>query len=76
MAWPGASATMTDAEFSAHLSQFLDDTKAARRLTCISRSKVPEDLAFGERAAEWTGESDTVAELQACSSRKLTSLQL
>lgn len=41
--------------FAEHLKQFMDPETGARRLTCVSRERIPEDLRKGFRADDWAG---------------------
>lgn len=54
-AWPSADAAMTADAFEQHMKQFIDPDTGERRLTCVSRAHIPEDLRHGDRAAQWAG---------------------
>jgi hypothetical protein len=46
---------MSDAAFEQQLNKFMDPATGERRLTCVSRVRIPEDLAHGPRAQDWAG---------------------
>ena len=54
-AWPGAEPGMSGEAFEQHMKQFIDPDTGERKLTCISRARIPEDLRHGDLATEWAG---------------------
>lgn len=52
-AWPGDAPAMSDEAFEKQIRNFMDERTGERRLTCISRTHIPEDLAHGTRADDW-----------------------
>jgi hypothetical protein len=58
-AWPGDAPAMSDAAFEQQLRKFMEPISGERRLTCVSRQRIPEDLAHGPRAQDWAGMIDT-----------------
>jgi hypothetical protein len=59
-AWPGDAPGMTDAAFEEQMSKFFDPDTGRKRLTCVSRQRIPEDLKGGERCNDWAGVHDFV----------------
>ena len=46
---------MSGEAFEQHMKQFIDPDTGERKLTCISRARIPEDLRHGDLATEWAG---------------------
>ena len=51
-AWGGDGPAMTDAAFEEHFSRFFDPVTGCKRLTCDSRTRIPEEY---EETDQWAG---------------------
>lgn len=66
---------MSDAAFEEQMNKFFDSTTGRKRMTCVSRDRIPENLRKGEKCQEWAGAACALQGLYLCARSRCMSVK-